>query len=319
MKIPQYIRDWAEAVYKIASAQQVTLVVLGRDAWPVVAWLRSQGKPCQYFLCSRLQAESNDPSTKERWIVEVPPGAFVVDTGFRGSIIEWLRTCVDPTIIGGALMAASSGAAVYQVGRGEHDKVVTEIEHLPKHHDRTIGYNTDGYAITSVDEPWNNDGAPVDADNAQYTAYLLLREMGLTAEQTAQYAVFTGLTPEERIGVAHHGLVREHMLQVRQLRRERDNFAVSNFLMHGRPEEVERIMRTFGGECWAARYEINDAYGHAMELVERCRHDLEITPAWDAELLEDRYQRLFRWQRRLRVASQLAVDTWAGWHREMEE
>lgn len=311
--IPTYLKGWANSVWDIAESLGATLVVLGRDAWPIMAWLRSQGKPCQYFLCSRLQAESYDFSTRKQWLVEVPPGAFIVDTGFRGSIIEWIRG-FDPTVTGGALMSACSGSSVPQVGEGERDSIVEDIEHLPKHHDRTVGYNADGCAF--VNEGFDTDGALVDSDQAGFTGYLLLREMGLTAEQARQYAQFTGLTPEERIGVADHGLVREHMLQVKRLRRERESFCLQDFLRHGRPEEVERVTRVFAGKVWANRNQIRVAYNVAWERVNRCRAELKVTPSWDLDQLEEQYQRLLRWQRRLTVAHSLNWALTRAWHNE---
>lgn len=313
--IPIYLKGWANSVWDIAESLGATLVVLGRDAWPLVAWLRSQGKPCQYFLCSRLQAESNDFSTRKQWLVEIPPGAFVVDTGFRGSIVEWIRG-FDPTVAGGALMSACSGSSVPQVGEGERDSIVKNIEYLPKHHERTVGYNTDGCAFVGWDD---SDGAPVDSDQAGLTGYLLLREMGLTAEQARQYAQFTGLTPEERIGVVDHGLVREHMLQVKRLRRERESFRLEDFLRHGQPGDVSRITRVFAGELWANRNQIRVAYNVAWERAERCRHDLDVTPSWDHDQLEDRYQRLLRWQRRLVVVYKLSSAVVCGWHNETRD
>ncbi len=65
------------------------IVLLGRDNWQLLPLLKEQGRPVQYFLWSRLQ--NSDAKTKAQWLKEVPPNAAVVDTGYSGSIIDWIR------------------------------------------------------------------------------------------------------------------------------------------------------------------------------------------------------------------------------------
>ena len=275
MKTPKFLAAWSEAAYDLAERLEAsTLVVLGRDAWPVVAYLRSTGRRCQYFLCSRLQIR--DESTSARWLAEVPPGALVLDTGYRGTIPEWLVR-IDPTIVGAALMCADDNAVCSQLGipssrpvwlaekepEIDHGTLVDDIERSPKLTARCTGYAADGTAQFAVDD----DGDHVDTSmDAPVQNYLLLREMGLEVRSASKYAGFTGATAAERIGCSRHE-VREHLLQVRRARKHVGKVEdVLEFLRH-----VERLESFDADKFVRDNFEATDAIHERVgRLWDKC-------------------------------------------------
>jgi len=84
------------------------IVLLGRDAWPVLPLLKARGRDVQYFMWSRLQ--NGDTATAKQWLKEVPPHAAVIDTGFSGTILKVIKE-VDP------LLADTYSLAHLQISR----------------------------------------------------------------------------------------------------------------------------------------------------------------------------------------------------------
>ena len=72
------------------------IVLLGRDMWQFLPLLKAQGRSVQYFLWSGLQ---NLADTGPHWLKEVPPNSVVLDSGYKGTIIDNAKAA-DPTVSG---------------------------------------------------------------------------------------------------------------------------------------------------------------------------------------------------------------------------
>ena len=88
--------DLANTVLKAADAIESaippdrTIVLLGRDMWPLLPVLRERGRQTQYFMWSTKQ--ETDANTLRQWNKEVPPNSAVIDTGFQGTIFDFIKT-----------------------------------------------------------------------------------------------------------------------------------------------------------------------------------------------------------------------------------
>lgn len=185
----QAVRLLTQAAERAAEhAGHRTVVVLGRDAWPLVPLLRRRGAKTQYFVWSRLQ--TGDPATERQWLWETPPGSLVVDTGYAGSIINRIRE-LDPTV-SGALMS-SSVPSIYPSLCDEKDRttIVGDIEYAPKLIPR-IQKMDRGRLVYSG----GYDGTVQSAHDVLAWNATLCRELQVAPE----WARFTGMTPWSRIG-----------------------------------------------------------------------------------------------------------------------
>jgi hypothetical protein len=243
-----------------AALGKPNMVILGRDAWPLVPLLRKKEVPCQYFLFSRLQI--GDKGTEKQWKREVPVGSLVVDTGYKGSIFDAIRM-FDHTIQG--VLVCSSG--VYpQLGLNlNHREVVREIEKMPKIIGRCVAINENGMARCPQDtrDEDENIGGMSPSDVVSYNKELCSL-LGIDLE----WASFTGKTPRSRTGVVNY-LARTAELNERLLPECRHEHALiheSTFiqLCDGVTEVEPHIDCSVGQSMWEAGYApavfIQDAY-----------------------------------------------------------
>ena len=197
------------------------LVLLGRDTWPLVPLLRARGFDTQYFLWSR--ANERDPQTYAQWMKEVKPGSTVIDTGYSGSIINWIRE--KDSTASGLLMSKSDTSQYDQIlDFKDHSDRVGEIEGQVKLINRSKTYTPKGSALLPEDE---NDEDVASEHNrtdgmnrwiAQGLIRDTLRRSGLPQWDVWRYSQFVGLTPEERLGVNSREEVNKHYELVQQKR-----------------------------------------------------------------------------------------------------
>jgi hypothetical protein len=198
------------------------IVLLGRDAWPLVPILRARGRDAQYFMWSRLQ--NNDKNTREQWRKEVPPEAAVIDSGFSGSIINEIKK-IDPDVKG-YLMSSVTAQYPTLISSEHHQSLVEQIETLPKLIPRSGTHREWGAAIAR-----KNSGT-TDVDNLQPTEVRsrwkielqsreMLRATGLSAWDVVRYSQFVGLTPQERLGLRTREQVEQHYKKIEDLRMQK--------------------------------------------------------------------------------------------------
>ncbi len=194
--------------------------MLGRDTWPLLPLLRAQGHKVQYYLWSRLQI--GDAKTESQWLKEVPPNAAVIDTGFRGSVLDAIRT-VDPSASGYLLSSAGRYPQLLRVPSGD----INKVESHPKMIGRSLTYTSSGGAVSKRNARDESDGFRsysadkfvghnrwvVDAQNAQ-----LLRGMKISPWDSWRFREYSGLTPKERLFLDSNEDVRRHYEDVEKQR-----------------------------------------------------------------------------------------------------
>ena len=122
------------------------IVLLGRDAWPLVPILKERGHDVQYFLWSRIN--ERDEASYRQWMKEVKPGAVVVDTGFSGSIIGWIRE--RDNTASGLLMSSASDSEYGQIlSVPDHRYRVRQLEGLAKLINRSRSFTEIGGALVA--------------------------------------------------------------------------------------------------------------------------------------------------------------------------
>jgi hypothetical protein len=214
------LEDAAREIRLAIPADQ-PIVLLGRDSWPLLPALRDGTRDIQYFLWARLQI--GDPATEARWLKEVPPNAAVIDTGFRGSVIDAIRR-IDPT---------ASGYLLSSVGRYPQllrtpGSTIGRLEAYPKMIGRTLSYTTKGGAISK-------QSARDESDNCQFTSAeallghhrwvvegqteQLLKSMGVPSWERWRFRDYVGLVPKERLFLDSDADVRRHYEDVERQRR----------------------------------------------------------------------------------------------------
>ncbi len=207
----EYLNKCADEIKLLAGNN--TVVILGRDAWPLVPLLRFRNVKTQYFLYSRLQI--GNQSTKEAWLREVPPHSLVIDTGYAGSIIDDIKT-FDPTIEG--LLMSSSGYYKQLSTTGySRRNIVHDIEHSPKLINRSSNFRGH-HVITSKKDRSDDAGGylsglsvpDVVAQNKDF-----LSNLGLPDDYVDNYKKFSGIPPSQRLG--HMDLV-THLMDVEKQR-----------------------------------------------------------------------------------------------------
>ncbi|HEY9868396.1 MAG TPA: RHS repeat domain-containing protein [Candidatus Obscuribacterales bacterium] len=187
------------------------IVLLGRDAWPLVPLLRSQGRQVQYFLWSRLQI--GERTTTEQWLKEVPPGAVVIDTGYAGSILDDICR-VDPTVEGHLVVSTGKYPQLWNV---DHKQVVATIERIPKVPGRSASYTQRDIAVCRSAKRDVDEALKTQRETLEYTEDLL-RAMGLPAWYVWRYRTYVGLTPQERLGLSSQADIERHYGQIKASR-----------------------------------------------------------------------------------------------------
>ena len=195
------------------------IVLLGRDAWPLLPLLRMQGRDVQYFLWSRLQME--DALTKKQWLKEIPPNAAIIDTGYSGSIIKAIRE-IDPGV-SGFLMSKTFGARFPRLlSSSDHRSAVERIENFPKLIFRTSAHTENGGAVSKRNEGHDVDSKFSFHENSRWFAERRARQLltatGLPSWDVWRYSTFVGLTPMERLGLSDKTALDSHYQRIAALR-----------------------------------------------------------------------------------------------------
>ncbi|MBS2006969.1 MAG: hypothetical protein JST01_08010 [Cyanobacteria bacterium SZAS TMP-1] len=209
----------ADGIMKQVPADK-PIVLLGRDAWPLLPVLRARGRDAQYFMWSRLQ--NGDQPTKDQWLKEVPPGAVVVDSGFGGSIIDNIRH-IDPSA-SGYLMSSSNPEYPTLISSDNHRSMVDQIEKLPKLIGRSRTHLEWGGTVS------RRDSGAVDVDTkfdevlksrwkVESESRALLKASGLPSWDAWRYSQFVGLTPQERLGLKTREEVEQHYKNIAEMRK----------------------------------------------------------------------------------------------------
>ncbi|MBI4532428.1 MAG: hypothetical protein HY711_00660 [Candidatus Melainabacteria bacterium] len=213
------INDTAQMVKQVATRilEQVpsfrTVVLLGRDTWPLVPILRFHGRRVQYFHWSRLQL--SDVPTQQQWLKEVPPDSVVIDTGYFGSILDAIRK-VDRSIDG--FLISSSGKYPQLYGGVSHADIVAQIERFPKLPGRCSSYSSIGTAICRKGNR-DSDESSVSQWEAIRKSQELLAALDLPPWYVWRYRTFLGGSPLERLGLSSSQDISQHYEWVKRLRR----------------------------------------------------------------------------------------------------
>lgn len=190
-----------------------TIVVLGRDALPLYPALRHSGRNAQYFLWSRLQG--GDEATAKQWLQEVAPGAVAIDTGYAGSILDAINK-IDPTT--DAYLLSSSSKYPQLLKSDDHSAVVDNLEYFPKLVGRVKTYTGKGGAVSRKGNTDEHDDATTDRWTVESLNRQFLRAFGLNEWGVWRYSRYTGLKPEERLGLNTREEVEQHYARIRDLR-----------------------------------------------------------------------------------------------------
>lgn len=217
-EISEALKPLAEGILKARKPGQ-PIVILGRHTWPVVPILRAQGVDAQYMVMSRQQLD--DPATQKQWRKEVPPGSMVVDTFISdGDTLKGLKK-IDPSI------------DFYTFSEvPKHLKDSGEAKDLPlSEKNRGVGHGLDIFPqlVEGPGETYK-DGGILEARFVEEGGELpkralialqekLLKDAGLSAEDAKKYSGFTGITPEERLGLESKDAVDQHNQKVAVLRK----------------------------------------------------------------------------------------------------
>ena len=179
----------------------------------------------QYFLWTRLQI--GDARTAAQWLKEVPPGAAVIDTGFRGSVIDAVRD-IDPSASGYLLESLGH----YPQLLAEPDGAATGLESYPKMIGRSRSYTSKGGAISRHQDRDECEGFQFSTvENFQgHQRWVvetqigqLLRSMNVTDWERWRFKNYLGLTPSERLFLNSSDEVQKHYNTV-AAQRERASF-----------------------------------------------------------------------------------------------
>jgi len=237
----QAFTEAADSITKKIGKEQ-PIVLLGRDAWPLVPILRERGHNAMYFLYSRLQ--HSDEKTRQQWLKEIPPGAAVVDTGYSGSIINAIKE-FDPSITG--YLLSTSGKRYTRLLDDDHSLKVSMIEGLPKLIYRTVRHNDNGNAVSRRKSiASDSDTASSPEQNlrwwAEASARRLLSHADMPDWTTWRYSTFVGLTPAERLGVSTPEEVAKHyesVLEARKTARIKNDSILTRWLNFWRARKTE--------------------------------------------------------------------------------
>lgn len=247
--------DLAEVLLCIAEGlrkeipEDAPLILLGRDTWPLIPILRFGGRRCQYFLWSRLQGQATwdcepnychlgkieppsrlDKATKEQWLREVPPGAWVVDTGYQGSIPLAIAT-IDKEFKWQRTRLISSWGIIPQLHLERelsHEEIVNEIEHLEKLTNRSVSFSRNGAVIWKKGRCGDSGSRKEAVQKVVKNNYYLLRACGLPHPWAEKYSKFTGTTPKERLDLS----AKERQIHYREVSFLRNKYPSEQWVVH---------------------------------------------------------------------------------------
>ncbi len=199
------------------------IVLLGRDTWPLVPILRERGHDTQYFLWGRNNG--HDKATYDQWMKEVKPGSVVIDSGYTGSVINWIKER-DRTA-SGLLMSRNNDSTYDQIlTLQDHSYRVGKLEDLVKLINRSKSFTENGGVLVTKGE--TVDGT-VAGKYRQFTGFNrwsaqseirdLLRASGLPEWYVWRYGNYVGMTPQDRLGLDSRSKVEEHYKQVESARK----------------------------------------------------------------------------------------------------
>jgi len=248
-EMPQQITSMGELLQQATESVKALrepgqpVVVLGRGGWPLVAALRESGCPAQYFIWSRLQA--GDASTIQQWRKEVPPGALVIDTQRCDGTTCSAVADADP-LIADFRYLSSPGCRELELPNINSKHVPPANSFNPRNFQREFnsnlrnnataldqfpnlmrgrgrGYDSSGHAVfhpASIESQvrfgkgtWAMSSPTIRLFNSA-----LLREAGLSSEAAQRYSNFTGILPEERLGLSDNEAIIRHYREVERLR-----------------------------------------------------------------------------------------------------
>ena len=190
------------------------IVLLGRDMGLVLPFLLADGRRAQYFIWTSLN--NGEPATVKQWLKEVPPNAAVIDTGYRGSIIDEIKQ--HDATVAGYLLSTETDRYPKLLADEKHGARVASIESMPKLIVRPDRHTDNGGALMHQGE---KKGALSDKKaalrnrlSAEAKSRAILRAAGLTPWRAWRYSQFVGLIPQERLGLDTADAVSEHYKQV---------------------------------------------------------------------------------------------------------
>lgn len=320
-EISNYLAQAAQSIAQIVKDK--TIVILGRDAWPLVPLLRHMGIKTQYFLYSRLQI--GDKTTKEIWLKEVPKGSYVLDTGYMGSIIDDIKK-FDPSIKGLLLSSNTNkySAIPTNLSTSQTTNIVDDIEKFPKIIDRSNGFR--GFYATTKKR--RNKDDDVDDRSAGINDILnknqeLLKSMNLPDEVVSKYKNFSGISPSQRLG---HDNIVTHLMNVDM---ERDKEIKQN-------QEMEYKWQSKWNKIIKLAHAGQDVYWNwdnvpdalKSKLAKDSRHiykktkdelfdlqrELDRTPAWDKEHIKVLQDRIVLQKQQMKSLWKLVKPIYYDWN-----
>jgi hypothetical protein len=172
----------------------------------------------QYFILTRKQLQ--DLATQRQWRKEVPPNSYVLDTGFNGQIFKTIAK-IDSTH--SFRHIESNVPEVYPalLDYTEAGGTARSIEYLPKLISRPTTYTEYGRAVYKLSELHEDEDSPLTyRPREEITSFIreTMRDVGLSEWHVWRYARFTGVTPQERLGVVTKEEVAAHYQRVAKLR-----------------------------------------------------------------------------------------------------
>jgi len=306
-----YLQKSADKIAEIVGNK--TVVILGRDAWFLVPLLKRRGVKVQYFLYSRLQL--GDESTKEAWLREVPKGSYVVDTGYRGTIIDDIRS-FDPSVKG--LLFSSSNPEYPEIdvpdyNRHHRSDIVGDIEYAPKIIGRSRGFKGDNVIVNKRSYGMDDvDSLSMSVPDVISKNEKTLKDLGLPDEDVETYKKFTGIPINQRIQTPD---TFSHLMDVELSRyKEKQRDLREKYKSTKKPNKediksflhpiVDNIIKTKNINDYSEikrhfpQHQQRTAFHYFLQLVNnklqdseddlrKCRNLIKSTPKWDEDSFKE--------------------------------
>ena len=306
-----YLQKSADKIAEIVGNK--TVVILGRDAWFLVPLLKRRGVKVQYFLYSRLQL--GDESTKEAWLREVPKGSYVVDTGYRGTIIDDIRS-FDPSVKG--LLFSSSNPEYPEIdvpdyNRHHRSDIVGDIEYAPKIIGRSRGFKGDNVIVNKRSYGMDDvDSLSMSVPDVISKNEKTLKDLGLPDEDVETYKKFTGIPINQRIQTPD---TFSHLMDVELSRyKEKQRDLREKYKSTKKPNKediksflhpiVDNIIKTKNINGYSEikrhfpQHQQRTAFHYFLQLVNnklqdseddlrKCRNLIKSTPKWDEDSFKE--------------------------------